>query len=133
MLTTLAEDVQPSNPAAQLSESQLLRAFNFSLMKFDSSLTVDELDDQQALTVLAGAMAKCYWLIAAKFAEGMRVEVENDEFYGQMPYEHYVSLAQSHEAIFEGACGGATIEVSTLRRRSLRTGQMVPLPPGDNQ
>lgn len=129
----LEGDVQPSNPAAQLTNNQLDRAILFALNKYDSTLSVEDLDTNQQTAVLVGAAGKCFWLIATKYAEGMQMQVEQDEFYGQQPFEHYVRLARDHEASFIGACGGAAIEVSTLRRRSLTTGNVVPLPPGDTQ
>lgn len=131
MRTMLEEDVQPIDISARLSPGQLDRALNFALMKYDSSLTIPALDQSQQAAVLVGAMAKCYWMLAAKYAEGMQIQIENDEFFGQQPYEHYVLLARSFDNSFEEACGGATIEVSTLRRRSLTTGNVVPLAPGD--
>jgi hypothetical protein len=129
----LAEDVQPSNPAAKLSDGQLDRAIKYALAKYDSSLEIEDLDEAQQLAVLTGAAAKCYWLLATKYAEGMQVEIENDKFFNEQPFEHYIKLAKELDGAFAESCGGATIEVSTLRRRSLRTGQIVPLPPGETQ
>lgn len=130
LVTFLDEDIQPSDSSKKLSQGQLERAIMGSLARYNPNLSLEELSAEEVEIVLTGAKAQCCWLLAAKYAEGMWFQIQNDEYHGEMPHKHYMNLAEMYEKRFEQY--GGTIHVSTVTRRDVGTGKKVPLYPDDS-
>lgn len=126
LVEKLARRVQPNDDFYKFTSDELLDEIEDALSILE--LTVDVITPKQEVLVLYKARSSCYYSLASKHAENMRFRVENDEYHGQHPYEHYMALAKRYEDLFNDS---KDIEVNTVTRTQTGTGLKAPYYSGD--
>lgn len=131
-LITLAEKlgrkVQPSDDFYKFSDIDLQDEIKEAIIHVDPDLIPEKLNKQQEMLVMYKARSSCYFALAVKHAENMRFRIENDEYNGQHVYNHYMSLGQKYEDLFNENVG---IQVNTVTRTQTGTGRKAGYYPGD--
>jgi hypothetical protein len=126
LVSKLDRRVQPNDEFYKFTSEDLLGEIEDTISLLD--LTVETLTAKQEVLVLYKARSSCYYTLASKYAENMRFRVENDEYHGQHPYEHYMALAKRYEDLFNE---NLSIEVNTVTRTQTGTGLKAPYYAGD--
>lgn len=128
MVEKLGRKVQPADDFYKFSpidlEDEILEAMVF----IDPGFTVEGLTPLQEMLVMYKARSSCYYTLAGKHAENIRFRIENDEYFSQQAYEHYMGLGARYESMFKE---NVSIQVNTATRRQTGTGLKAPYDLGD--
>lgn len=133
------EQIRIKYQHVQLSDDELETILNDSLIEHDSSLTWDDFyttdDEEEEKTsefeevpfIKLLAASKAYFMLASKWGQETRVQIDDLEVEADGPVNKYLELGRELQNKYQNASGGK-IRVANATRRSLETGKKVPNP-----
>lgn len=69
------------------------------------------------------AMSECYFILAGKHAENIRIRVEHDEYHGQYASGNYMKVGERYLKMYEENKG---VDVRTVTRTQTGTNRKAP-------
>lgn len=123
LLEKLKRRVQPTEEEYQFLDEELEAILEESVIDLDPDLDLETLPKEKENLVMWKAMSECYFILAGKHAENIRIRVEHDEYHGQYASGNYMKVGERYLKMYEENKG---VDVRTVTRTQTGTNRKAP-------